>query len=85
MSNIIEVNFPKKPDYKKPDNIWDLQSSHHDRVVELDDGSKPYTTIDSSYLRQHLSDLDLGVIHQHEANGISFSHLTESQVVDMFL
>ena len=54
-------------------------------VVEQDDGSKPYTTIDSSYLRQHLSDLDLGVIRQQEADGISFSHLTESQVVDQFL
>ena len=85
MSNIIEVNFPEKPDYKKQDNIWDLQSHHHDSVVELDDGLSPYTTIDSSYLRQHLSDLDLGVIQQHEATGISFSHLTESQVVDMFL
>ena len=54
-------------------------------AVELDDGSKPYTTIDSSYLRQYLSDLDLGVIQQLEAEGISFSHLTESQVVDQFL
>ena len=54
-------------------------------VVELNDGSKPYTTTDSSYLQQHLSDLDLEVIKQQEAQGISFSHLTESQVVDQFL
>ena len=54
-------------------------------AVELDDGSKPYTTIDSSYLRQYLSDLDLEVIKQQEAQGISFSHLTESQVVYQFL
>ena len=85
MSNIIEVNFPKKSNYKKPDNIWDLQSYQNGTVVELDDGSKPYTTINSSYLRQYLSDLDLGVIQQQESQGISFSHLTESQVVDQFL
>ena len=63
----------------------DKEQPSQSTVVELDDGSKPYTTIDSSYLRQHLSDLDLGIIRQHEADGISFSHLTESQVVDLFL
>ena len=85
MSNIIKINFPKKPDYKKCDKNWDLQTYQNGTVVELDDGSKPYTTIDSSYLRQHLSDLDSGVIRQQESQGISFSHLTESQVVDQFL
>ena len=63
----------------------DKEQPSQSTVVELDDGSKPYTTIDSSYLRQHLSDLDLGIIQQQEADGISFSHLTESQVVDQFL
>ena len=51
----------------------------------LQDGSTTYTTTESSYLRHYLSDLDLRVLRELEAEGITFTHLKESQVVDQFL
>ena len=44
-----------------------------------------FTTIDSEYLRQNLSGSELSVLNSQISRGIDFSHLTESQVADLFL
>ena len=49
------------------------------------DGSTGFSTIDSEYLRQNLSGSELSVLSSQIAEGIDFSHLTESQVVSLFL
>ena len=49
------------------------------------DGSTSFSTIDSEYLRQNLSGSELSVLNSQINRGIDFSHLTESQVADLFL
>ena len=49
------------------------------------DGSAMFTTTDSEYLRQNLSGSELSVLNSQINRGIDFSHLTESQVVSLFL
>lgn len=50
-----------------------------------DDGSKPFTTLDSTFLEQHLSGSDLEILAAQMDQGADFSHLTEGEVRSLFL
>jgi hypothetical protein len=50
-----------------------------------EDGSAPYLGSDSTFLHKHLSSMDLVILDEQWMQGITNVHLTESEVVDLFL
>jgi hypothetical protein len=52
--------------------------------AKSDEGSMPFKTTDNTFLRQHLTEADLSIIHDQSSRK-DFSHLTNQEVVSLFL